>query len=156
MSKLHVGLWYEDTFEGLSNYSPWKERIKLDLQANRIWEFAKKAIKHPTNPKELEVYEELDMKARFIILDGMKGSLIPHLSRKNTALEMCVALQNLFQKKNKNWVLVLEDKLKSTKNIQGEGVTSYLTRSSEFKDELSVVSVTISDLEMVIISLMGV
>ena len=85
----------------------------------------------------------------------MKGSSIPHLSRKNTAHEMCEALQNLFQNKNKNWVLVLEDKLKSTKMIQCEGVTSYLSRSSQVRDELATIGVTISDSDMVRIALKG-
>ena len=56
MSKLQAGLRYEDRLEGLPNYSPWKERIKLVLQVKRIWEFAEKAIKNPTDPKDLEVY----------------------------------------------------------------------------------------------------
>ena len=97
--------------EGLSNYSPWKGRIKLVLRVNRICEFIEKAIKKPTGPKELEVYEDLDTRARLIILDGVKNSLIPHLSEKNTAHEMWTTLQNLFQNKNENRVLVLEDKM---------------------------------------------
>ena len=56
----------------LSNYSPRMERIKLVLQVNRIWEFAEKAIKKPTDPKAFEVYEDLDTRARLIILDGVK------------------------------------------------------------------------------------
>lgn len=64
MSKVQASLRYEDRLEGLSNYSPWKERIKLVLQVNRIWEFAKKAFKKPTDPKDLEVYEDLDTRER--------------------------------------------------------------------------------------------
>ena len=55
MSKLQAGLRYEDRLEVLSSYTPWKERIKLALQVNRIWEFAEKEVKQPTNPKELEI-----------------------------------------------------------------------------------------------------
>eukprot|EP00253_Pinus_taeda_P001608 PITA_01608 len=149
-----AGIRYKDRSEGLSNFSPWKERIKLVLQVNRIWEFLEKAIKKPTDPKELEVYEDLDMRARFIILDGVKDALIPHLF-ENTAHEMWMFLQNLFQNRNDNRVLVLEDKLKSTKMINGEGVTSYLTRLSQVKDELVVVGVTISNGDMVRIALKG-
>ena len=58
--------------EGLSNYSPWKERIKLILQVNKIWELDDKEIKKPTNPKELEIWEDLDARARLIILDGVE------------------------------------------------------------------------------------
>ena len=79
------------------------------------------------------MYEDLDMRVRLIILDGVKDSLIPHLFEKNIEHEMWMHLQNLFQKKNENRVLVLEDKLKSTRMIKGEGVTSYLTRLYQVK-----------------------
>ena len=120
-----------------------------------IWEFAEKAIKKPTNPKELEVYEDLDTRASLIILDGVKDPLIRHLSGKNTAHEMWMDLQNLFQKKNENRVLVLEDKLNSTKMIKGESMTSYLTRLSQVKDELATIDVSTSDGDMVRIALKG-
>ena len=68
---------------------------------------------------------------------------------------MWMALQNLFQNKNKNWVLVLQDKLKSTKMMQGEGVTLYMTRLSQVKDELVSIDVSTSDGDMETISLKG-
>lgn len=136
MSKLQAGIRYEDRLEGLSNYNPWKERIKLILQVNKIWDFAENEIKKPTNPKELEIWEDLDARARLIVLDGVRDALIPHLSRKNTTHEMWLSLQNLFQNKNENQVLVLEDKLKSTKMLKGESVTLYLTRLSQVKMSL--------------------
>jgi len=39
--------------------------------------------------------------------------------------------------------------------IKGESVTSYLTRLSQVKDELAAICVTISDVDMVRISLKG-
>ena len=82
MSKMLVGLQYEDRLEGLSNYSPWKKMIKLVLMVNMIWDFAKKEIKKLTDPKELELYEEMGTKAKLIILDDVKDPLIYHLSGK--------------------------------------------------------------------------
>ena len=117
MSKLQAGILYEDKLEGLSNYSPWKERIKFILHVNKIWEFFEKEIKKPTEPREMEVYENLDTRVRLIILDGVKDPLIPYFFGKKIANEMWMALQNLFQNKKEKHVLVLEDKLKSTKVI---------------------------------------
>ena len=88
-----------------------------------------------------------------IILYGVKYSIIPRLFGKNTTHEMSTDLQNLFQNKNNN--LVLEDKLKSTKMIKGEGVTSYLTRLSQVRDELAAVGVKISHGDMVRIAFKG-
>lgn len=88
MVKLSVGLWYEERFDGLSNYSLWKERIKLVLMVNKIYDFSDKEIKKLTNPKELKVYLYLDKKAKFIILDSAKNDLIHHLSRKSSTQVM--------------------------------------------------------------------
>ena len=50
---------------------------------------------------------------------------------------------------------MLKDKLKSTKMLKGEGTTSYLTRLSQVRDELSTVGVKVSDVKMVRIALKG-
>ena len=99
-----------------------------------IWDFTEKDIKKPTDPKELEIWEDLDAMAILIILDGVRDDLLPHLFGNNTAQEMWVSLQNLFQNNNENRVLVLENKLKSTKMLKGESVTWCLTRLSHVKD----------------------
>lgn len=52
-------------------------------------------------------------------------------------------------------MLVLEDKLKSTKMIKGEGTTSYLTRISQVQNELVAVVVKVSNEGMVRISFKG-
>ena len=62
------------------------------LQVNRLWEFVEKEIKNPDDPKELEIYEDVDVRMRLIILNGVKDSLIPHLSRKHNAHEMWMDL----------------------------------------------------------------
>ena len=64
-----------------------------------------------------------------------------HLFGKKNAHEMWMALQKIFQNKNKNQILVLEDKLNSTKMIKGEGVTLYLTNFSRVRYELATISV---------------
>lgn len=67
-----------------------------------IWDFSEKDIKKSSDPKELEIWEDLDTKVRLIILDGVKYPLIPHVSMKNNAHEMWMTLHNLFQNKNEN------------------------------------------------------
>ena len=139
MAKLETSLRYEDRLDGLSNYSPWKEMIRLVLLVNKIWEFADKEIAKPTTPKNLAKFEELDAKAKLIILDGVKDHLIPHLIARNTAYDLRKALQDLFQNKNVNRLMVLREKLKSTKMLDGEGVALYLTKLSQVHEELVVI-----------------
>lgn len=66
------------------------------LQVNKILDFAKKEIKKTTNPNELEIWDDLDVRVRLIILYGVKDTLIPHLYMKNNTIGMWMALQIFF------------------------------------------------------------
>jgi hypothetical protein len=122
------GLRFEDRLDGVSNYSPWKERIMLVLMENDIWEFANSIVVPPVDPKDLAIHKQKDVKAKRIILDGVKDHLIPHLSRKNSTRDMWEALKSLFQSKNENHKMVLREKLRDTKMTGSDTVTTYLTR----------------------------
>ena len=63
-----------------------------------------------------------------IIMDGVKDHIVTHLSGKKTTLEMWKALESLYQRKNKNWKMVLQENMHSTKMTKGEGMLPYLTR----------------------------
>lgn len=102
--------------------------IKIVLLVNEIWEFVDKEIQKTMNHKELEVYEELDVKAKLIILYGVKYHFIPHLTKKNTSREIWKVVQDLLHNKNENRLLVLREKLKKTKMLDGECLAPYLKR----------------------------
>jgi hypothetical protein len=74
----------EYCLDGISNYSSWKERIKLVFLVNNLWKFVDSQTIKPTNPTELAKYNKLYAKSRLIILDGVKDHLIPHLIGKAT------------------------------------------------------------------------
>jgi hypothetical protein len=109
------GLWFEDRLDGLSNYSPWKERIMLVLMENDIWEFSNSIMTQPMDPKDLATHKLKDVKARRIILDEVKDHLMPQLLRKNSYRDMWKAPKSLFQRKNENHKMVLREKLGDTK-----------------------------------------
>ena len=62
----------------------------------------------PIDPEELARWKKVDSKAMLIILDGVKDHIVPHLSRKKTALDMWTALESLYQSKNKNRNMLLQ------------------------------------------------
>jgi hypothetical protein len=121
-------LWFEDRLDEVSNYSLWKERIMLVLMENDIWEFSNSIVAPPMDPKDLAIHKLKDVKAKRIILDGVKDHLIPHLSRKTTSRDMWEALKSLFQSKNENCKMVLREKLRDTKMTGSDMVMTYLTR----------------------------
>ena len=90
-----------------------------------------------------------------IILDGVKDHIVPHLSGKKITSEMWKALESLYQSKNKNRKMVLQERMRSTKMAKGEGVVPYLTRLTQIRDKLGVVGSKIEDEELVWIALNG-
>ena len=88
-----------------------------------------------------------------MILDGVKDHLIPHLAEKKTTKDMWDTLNQLFEAKNENHKMALKDKLHNVKMNKDEGVTSYLTRVAQVKDELAAVGDIIPDSELVRIEL---
>jgi hypothetical protein len=109
----------------------------------------------PTDPAQLVIHNQKDVKARRIILDGVKDHLIPHLSGKTTTRDMWEALKGLFQSKNENRKMVLREKLIDTKMTGSDTVTTYLTRIRQVRDELAAIGETMDDSELVRMTLKG-
>ena len=92
-----------------------------------------------SDPTTLDHHEVKEEMAQGIILDEIKGHLIPHLSQKNTAKRMWDALTKLYQSDNQNQERVLKDKLYNTRMSKGENIDSYLTKLMKVWYEIIVV-----------------
>ena len=88
-------------------------------------------------------------------MDGGKDHIVPHLSGKKTVADMWTALESLYQSKNENRKMVLQERMCSTKMAKGERVVPYLTRLTRIRDELGVVGSKTVDEELVPIALNG-
>ena len=122
-----IQLKVEGRLQGAQNFPTWKERITRILDVSDAKEHIDSRKVMPTNPTKLARWKKLDSKAMLIILDGVKDHIVPHLSKKKTALEMWKALEGLYQSKNENRKMVLQERLRITKMAKG-GVVPYLTR----------------------------
>ena len=111
----------------------------------------KKAM--PIDLVELAKWQKVDSRTMLIILDGMKDHIVPHLSGKKTALEMWKALEGLYQSKNENRKMVLQERMCSTKVAKGEGLVPYLTRLTQIRDQLGAVGSKTEDEKLVRIAL---
>ena len=154
-----TSLRVEDRLDGSLNFSPWKERIKLLLREMGLWSIVynteKKPVVVPTTAVELEEYERCNITAMRVILDAVKDHIVPHVSRKDRAFEMWDALTKLYQSSNQNRKMILREKLRSVKMVESESVTSYLTRVTQIRDELTTTGEVINDDELVRVSLNG-
>jgi 23S rRNA A1618 N6-methylase RlmF len=101
------------------------------------------------DPKELEVHNQKDVKAKRIILDEVKDHLIPHLSEKKLTRERFEALTNIFHRNNANRKMGLREKIRNTKMTKSNTMTSYLTKITQVRDQLAAVGEVVTDEEMV-------
>jgi hypothetical protein len=87
-----TGLKVEDKLDGAVNFSPWKERITLILQENKLWDIVENTqtshVTVPTDATLLAAYTKKNIKAKRIILDAIKDHVIPHVTGKSNAYEM--------------------------------------------------------------------
>jgi hypothetical protein len=150
-----AGLKFEDRLEGASNFCPWRERIGLVLEENGLWECVEGNIAAPTDPVQQVAHNKKDMKARRIIVDGVKDHIIPHLSGKKTAKDMWEALVKLYQSNNQSRKMLLREKLRSMKMAKGESVVTYLTKFTRIRDELAIVGEKVDETELVRTALNG-
>jgi hypothetical protein len=151
----NAGLRFEDRLEGASNFSPWRERIGLLLEEQGLWEFVEGTSVLPTNLAQQPPHLRGDVKARRIIIDGVKDHIIHHLSGKKTAKDMWEALVKLYQSDNQSRKMLLKEKLKSTKMARVKSVVTYLTKFTQIKDELAHVEETVDETKLVTTALNG-
>ena len=121
-------LRFEDRLQGAQIFPTWKERITRILDVSDLEEHTGSMKVAHTDPKDLVAWKKIDSRSMMIIMDGVKDHIVPYLSGKKTALEMWKALESLYQSKNENQKMVLQERMRNTKMAKGEGVVPNLTR----------------------------
>jgi hypothetical protein len=91
-----AGLRFEDRLDGASNFCPWREHIGLVLEDNGLLEIAEGKVVAHIDPVQLAAHNKKDVKARRIIVDGVKGDIISHLFGKKTSKDVWEALVKLY------------------------------------------------------------
>jgi hypothetical protein len=128
----------------------------LLLEEQGLWEFAEGTTVLPADPAQQLAHLRRDVKARRIIIDGVKDHIISHMSSKKTVKDMWEALVKLYPSDNQSRKMLLREKLKSTTMVRGESVVTYLTKFTQIRDdELAVVGETVDDTKLVRTALNG-
>ena len=91
------GLRDQDELVGASNFVIWKARILAIPDKHRIKDYTLKTVVVPVDPDANEKYEDAQVKAKCMILDGVKDHVIPHIAEKNTTSGMWQTLTTLYQ-----------------------------------------------------------
>ena len=122
-----VLLRVEYRLHGAKNFPTWKERITRILDVSDAEKHNESMKVAPIDLVDLEAWKKIDSRAMLIIMDGVKDHIVPHLSCKKITLEMWKALEILYQSKNENRRMVLQDRMHNTNMTKG-GVVPYLMR----------------------------
>jgi hypothetical protein len=149
------GLRVEDRLAGAGNWSPWKAKIVLILEEGELWDIVENPVVLPTDAVLLVEFRKRNIKAKRTILDAVKDDIIPHVSGKDFAFQMWQSLYSLYQSPNQNWRMVLQEKLRGTKMMKTDSVTSYLTRFSQIRHEFASVGEVVDRSKLVRTALNG-
>ena len=133
------GLCDRDRLDDLSNFSFWKARILVFMEAYNLREHAEKALATLTDVKLLEKHEEAAAHAKRFIMDGFKDHVIPHIVEKATTHEMWVALATLYEGRSIQRKMLLENQLRLFMMAKGEEIDSFLSRLQSIRDQLTSV-----------------
>ena len=96
-----------------------------------------------------------DIKARRIILEGVRDHIVPHIHEKKIAYDMYQAILKLYQSNSDPKSLSLKEKLRSIRMRQDDPNVTYLSRFTQGQDELGGVGEVISNHARVSLSLLG-
>ena len=82
------------------------------------------------------------VKAKFIILDGVKDHMVPHIAEKETTKEIWDALKTLYQQTSMQKKMLLENQLRAYHMQKGEQIEVFLGRLKEIHDQLTSIGAT--------------
>ena len=102
-------------------------------------------IEEPTSNAGRTVFKKKQAKARRIIYDLVKETLMPNVTSLKTAKECFVTLTNLYEKKAPSQKRVLKKRLRALKLNKDEGVGSFFTEIAQVRNQLIGIGIAVDD-----------
>lgn len=143
------GLRDQDKLDEASNHVIWKARMSFLLDEHALKTYLDNIVVVPADTDPLKKYKSKMVKAKRMILDGVKDHVVCHVTSRGTAKEMWDTLATLYQRSFEQRKMYLEQKLRSAQMQKGERVQPFLTKLKETRDELSVAGHTPQDSKLV-------
>jgi len=139
---------------GTNNFLAWRKRTNLPLQENELLEHIKGniTILAKEQTQALAKYNKDETRAQRILIESIKDSLIPYVSKLETSKEIYDKLVDLFSVSTVGEVISLQNELYKMK-ISKEGIALCFMKISEMRDQLQELGEVMSDREMTTIVL---
>ena len=93
----------EEKLYGSTNFNSWKARLIVILDENDLDDIVLNVTEEPTTNAGRLAYKRKQGKARRIIYDSVKETVMPNITTLKTAKECFDALANLYEKKATNF-----------------------------------------------------
>lgn len=145
----------EDRLEGASNFVSWKIRINTLMQELELESYIEEEPKIPEDETEKAIWKRRNNKAKKLIIDSVKDSILPSISRLTSAYEVYKTIQNTFEINTASRILTLKQQMMNIKMNKGETITSYFLRITEIRDQLFSIGNTVDDVDLSLIALRG-
>jgi hypothetical protein len=143
----------EDRLDGSSNFSSWKSRLHITLEESDLLKLIEVTLPATTTDEEKAEWKTDDVKVRKIIIYSVRDHLLPHISTLKTTYLMYDALKKMFESNNTNKALTLKHQLQNIKMTKDDITATFFMKISEIKDQLGATGETITDRELVMITL---
>jgi hypothetical protein len=143
----------ENRLDGSSNFSSSKSRLRITLEESDLLIFIEETLPATTTDEEKAEWKTNDVKARKIIIYSVRDHLLPHISTLKTTYLMYDVLKKMFERNNTNKALTLKHHLQNIKITKDDTTATFFMNISEIKDQLGGIGETITDKELVMITL---
>ena len=122
---------------GTNNFLAWKNRIDLLLKENELLDHIKGniTITAKERTQTLGKYNKDETRAQKILMESIKDSLIPYVSKFETSKEIYDKLIDLFSVSTSGEVIYLRNDFYKMK-ISKEGISPYFMKIFEMRDQL--------------------
>ena len=145
----------EEKLQGLANYKSWKARLTTILEENDLDEIVFNVSEEPTSNADRLAYKKKQAKARRIIYDLVKETVMLNITTLKTPKEFFDTLANLYEKKAPRQKRVLKKRLRTLKLNKDEGVGSFFTKIAQVRDQLIVIGIVVDNDDLVQIVVYG-
>jgi hypothetical protein len=143
-----------------SNFINWKFKMQTLMEGYGVWNIAKGTEVKPdaaagATTTQIQDWEKHENKAKVLLCMSVKDNIIPHIREATTSAATWTTLKALYETSNTNHILFLKTKLLGIKMDGNESVSSFLGRIKEVKDKLVNIGETVSNTDLVTITLNG-
>jgi hypothetical protein len=143
-----------------SNFINWKFKMQTLMEGYGVWNIAKGTELKPdatagATTTHIQDWEKRKNKAKVLLRMLVKDSIIPHIRDATTSAATWTTLKALYETRNTNRILFLKIKLLGIKMDRNESVSSFLDRIKEVKDKLVNIGETVSNTDLITITLNG-